>query len=102
MPRLTTIAASEPAPAVRVLIDRRIAEERMTPLYPPFERPDWFDDIGCFAFVPNAFVMDATGTVSIRWCPADEIDWTSVVAVRLETSWGALIDPAGLGFEDDY
>ncbi len=92
------------APAARVLLDRRIAEERMVALHPPFERPDWFYEIVGLSFVPNAFVMDATGTIARGWVPADEVDWSSAVAVRLETSWGKEIHPDnfGLDAEEDY
>ena len=91
-------------PAARVLLDRRIVEERMVALHPPFERPDWFYNVAGLSYVPNAFVMDATGAVARGWVPADEVDWSRAVAVRLETSWGAEVHPDnfGLDAEEDY
>ena len=92
------------APVARVLLDRRIVEERMVALHPPFERPEWFYGVAALSYVPNAFVMDATGAVARGWVPADEVDWSSAVAVRLETSWGKEIHPDDFGDEadDDY
>jgi hypothetical protein len=97
-----TIVIGNIAPAARVVLDRRIAEERMIALQPPFEQPDWFYEIRDLGFVPNAFVMDATGEVPRRWCKADEIDWSLAVAVRFETSWGKAIDLEELDDDEDY
>lgn len=93
--------AGKITPAARVLLDRRIVEERMVALLPPFERPDWFYEVVGLSFVPNAFVMDATGAVARGWVPADEVDWSCAVAVRLETSWGKEIHPDNFGGEYD-
>jgi hypothetical protein len=104
MPQRSTIAGHI-APAARVLLDRRIVEERMVALHPPFERPDWLYGILGLSFVPNAFVMDATGAAARSWVPADEVGWSSAVAVRFETSFGNAIYPDALDLldaDEDY
>ena len=78
-----------------VMLARRITEERMIALEPPFEAPDWSHWLNAYSFVPNAFVMAADGVVA-RWCPADEIVWSTAVAVRFEAPWGDAIDPRDL------
>lgn len=79
-------------PTVRVALDRRIAEERLIALDPPFEQPDWYwkvvDD-----FVPIAFAMDATGALATNWTRVDELNWSNVVALRLESPAGAPLSP---------
>jgi hypothetical protein len=96
---LALCAASAASPAIRVMLDRRIAEERMIALDPPFEHPDWLWTMLGGNGVPHAFLMDATGAVSPRWKPLDEVSWTDVVAVRIEDRWGNPLDPSD--FEDD-
>lgn len=73
------------SPAQLVPIDRRIVEEQMIALDPPFVEPTWAYAIFAYSFVPN-------GTVA-PWRLADEIDWSTAVAVRFETPWGDRIDP---------
>ena len=75
-----------------VTIDRRIQEERMIALDPPFGEPDWSHYISDYSFVPNCIAMRADGSVA-PWRLADEIDWSTAVAVRFETPWGDRIDP---------
>ena len=80
------------SPAQLVPIDRRIVEEQMIALDPPFVAPSWAYAIFAYSFVPNCFAMAADGTVA-PWRLADEIDWSTAVAVRFETPWGDRIDP---------
>jgi hypothetical protein len=87
------------SPPDRVRLDSLIEQERMIALDPPFERPDWAYTLFGFSWMPIAFVMDATGTVSPRWIMADEITWSNVVAVRFETPGGIPINIEA--FEDD-
>ena len=90
-------------PAQRVMLDRRIAEEAMLALNPPFERPDWLCDALNLSAKPIAFVMGADGVVAPRWQLIDEVDWHRVCAVRLETSFGLPVSIETLGDnEDDY
>lgn len=88
-------------PATRVMLDRRICEERMIGLTPPFERPDWLYLIGGLDSVPVAFVMDDAGHVAARWVLADEIDWSRAVAVRFETRFGNAITLEELDRDED-
>lgn len=89
------------SPADRRLLDRRITEERMTPLDPPFERPEWYWHAMRGNVVPYASVMDANGDVAPRrW--VDEIDWAAAAAVRLEDSLGNPIGTASADFEDGF
>lgn len=80
------------SPAQLGPINRRIAEEQMIALDPPFEEPSWASLIFGYSFVPNCFAMTADGVVA-SWRLADEIDWSTAVAVRFETPWGDRIDP---------
>lgn len=90
-------------PAQRVMLDRRIAEEAMLALNPPFERPDWLYAALNLSAKPIAFVMGADGVVAPRWQLIDEVDWHRVCAVRLETSFGLPVRIETLGDdEDDY
>lgn len=85
--------------SARIRLESLIAQERMIALDPPFERPEWAYTLFGFSWMPIAFVMDATGTVSPRWIMADEINWSTVVAVRFETPGGLPINIEA--FEDD-
>jgi|GEM_PF-2269570 len=89
-------------PAARVMLDHRIAEERMVALDPPFERPDWLYSITSLSCMPQAFVMGASGQVARRWVLADEVDWSCAVGVRFETPWGKPIDLDDFGDDEDY
>lgn len=88
--------------AARVMLDRRIAEEGLTAINPPFQRPDWIVELNRFSFVPLAFVMTGDGVVGRRRVLADEINWHSIVAVRFETPLGNSIDLADLCNDEDY
>ena len=77
-------------PDQRVMLDRRIAEEGMHELDPHGSPPAWRNEFD--GWQPNAFTMDVTGAVSPRWVLLDEVDWTDVVAVRIERNWGAPIN----------
>lgn len=90
------------SPAARVMLDRRIAEEGMIAINPPFQRPDWVVRFNRFSFVPLAFVMSGDGIVGRRRVLVDEIDWHGVVAVRFETPFGNPIDPADLCAYEGY
>ncbi len=80
------------SPADAVMLDRRICEERMISLYPPCAAPDWVTWIFTYSFVPFVCALRHDGIVAPR-CLADEIDWSTTVAVRFETPWGDAIDP---------
>ena len=89
-------------PAARVLLDRRITEERMIALDPPYRRPDWLHEMLRFSYVPHAFVMEEDGVAPCRRQLADEIDWHRAVAVRFETPWGLPIDLEDASGDEDY
>ena len=67
------------SPAQLVPIDRRIVEEQMIALDPPFVAPSWAYAIFAYSFVPNCFAMAADGTVA-PWRLADEIDPFDLIA----------------------
>ena len=84
-----------------VALERRISEERMSALTPPYEPPDWlcqFDDVQ-----PQVWTMDAQGVASRSWEWLDRVQWHDVVALRMEWPHGDPIDIGGLGdWDDDY
>lgn len=76
-----------------MMLDSRIAEERMIALDPPYREPDWYWSLlSDHSSVPHAITMDATGVVAPRWVLLDEVDWSRTVAVRVEDRWGNSID----------
>ncbi len=84
-----------------IMLDRRIAEERLIALDPPFVRPEWlWQYLGC-GFVPNAFTMGVDGAVAALWTPADEVDWSTVVAVRFEAPWGSPLTVPDMDDDED-
>ena len=85
----------------RVMLARRIAEDRLIALEPPFTPPDWACELQAYSYTPIAFVMTANGVVG-PWRYANEIDWLDAVAVRFETPWGCPIDPRANSDWDDY
>lgn len=81
-------------PQQRVMLDRRIAEERFTELEPHEERPDW---ASCFDIQqPKVWTMTIDGETSRSWTFLDEVSWRGVVAVRVEDTYGRPMDPADL------
>lgn len=87
-------------PMNAVALERRISEERMSALTPPYEPPDWlwnFDDVQ-----PRVWTMNAAGEASPRWEWLDQVQWHDVVAIRMEYPHGQQIDVEALGDWDDY
>lgn len=85
-------------PQQRVMLDRRIADERFTELEPHEERPDWASMFDIQQ--PKVWTMNSDGETSRSWTFLDEVSWRGVVAVRVETPYGLTIDPLDLDDDD--
>lgn len=82
-----------------MMLDSRIAEERMIALDPAFAAPDWLHEVMGENWMPHAILMDAAGGVALRRVLIDEVFWADVVAFRMETPSGAPLERAD--FEPD-
>ena len=83
-----------------MMLERRIAEERMIALDPPFTAPDWLHEVMGESWMPHAILMDTAGGVSPRRVLIDEVYWADVVAFRMETPSGSRIDRTDFEPED--
>lgn len=75
-----------------MMLDSRIAEERMIALDPPFTAPYWLYEVMGESWMPHAVLMDAAGGVSPRRVLIDEVYWADVVAFRMETPHGSRLE----------
>lgn len=89
------------SPADQVRLDQRIVEERMLALDPPFQQPDWFYDVLGASFMPVAVLMNGAGSVNGQRTYVDEVVWSDVAALRLETPDGVRLDPEDFDDGDD-
>lgn len=86
----------------RVMLDRRIADERFTELEPHEARPDWASMFDIQQ--PKAWTMTSDGTISRSWVYLDEVSWSDVVAIKIEDIYGRPLDPLDLEatYNGDY
>jgi hypothetical protein len=85
--------------AQRVHLDRQLAREGFAEIEPHGEPPGWLWQFD--ARQPRVWTMRLDGVPSAGWDWLDAVDWTDVVAIRMEHDHGQPIDVARLCEDDE-